>query len=297
MPRRHTVAMVLRLDPRYPVVWRTPSSVQLGVDPAAVVLEGISELQERMLAALAVGVSQPGLAMLSRGRDAERDALLETLAPVLAVPEAAANLPVVAISGVESISGVIVRVLAESGVQVIAGSEAGDLRDARPHLAIATGHFVLDPELHAFWLRRDVPHLPIVLSDTAMTIGPFVEPGAGPCLLCLELHRRDADAAWPVVAAQLLGRRSRAESAVLLAETAGAAGRMVLARLSAGAGAAASLRIDATTGIRTWRTWSAHPECGCRGIEVLERSSFSPGRPGTGWADAARGTAGHSLTS
>lgn len=261
--------MVLRLDPRFPVVWRTPSSVQLGVDPPAVVLDGISEVQERMLAALAVGVSQSGLAMLSRGRDAERDALLARLAPVLAAPDTAAALPTVAISGVETISGAIVPVLAESGVQVIAGAEVGDLRDARPHLAIATGHFVLDPELHAFWLRRDVPHLPIVLSDTAVTIGPFVEPGSGPCLLCLELHRRDADAAWPAVASQLLGRRSRAESAVLLAETAAAAGRMVLARLSAGAGAAASLRIDATTGIRTWRTWSVHPECGCRDIDAV----------------------------
>jgi len=267
--------MVLRLDPRYPIVWRTPSSVQLGVDPPAVVLEGISAVQERMLAALAVGVSQPGLAMLSRGRDAERDALLATLAPVLAVAKAEANLPIVAISGVETISGAIVPVLAESGVQVIAGPEVGDLRDERPHLAIATGHFVLDPELHAFWLRRDVPHLPIVLADTAVTIGPFVEPGTGPCLLCLELHRRDADPAWPAVASQLLGRRSRAESAVLLAETAAAAGRMVLARLSAGAGAAASLRIDAATGIRTWRTWAVHPECGCRGIEALAERSAS----------------------
>lgn len=289
--------MVLRLDPRYPIVWRTPSSVQLGVDPPAVVLEGISAVQERMLAALAVGVSQPGLTMLSRGRDAERDALLEALAPVLTAPEAATVVPTVAISGVETMSAAIVPVLAESGVQVIAGPDAGDLRDARPHLAIATGHFVLDPELHAFWLRRDVPHLPIVLSDTAVTIGPFVEPGTGPCLLCLELHRRDADPAWPAVASQLLGRRSRAESAVLLAETAAAAGRMVLARLFARAGAAASLRIDATTGIRTWHTWTVHPECGCRGIEALEPLPFSPGRPGTGWADAARATAAHSLTS
>ncbi len=267
--------MVLRLDPRYPVVWRTPSSVQLGVDPPAVVLDGISEVQERMLAALAVGVSQSGLAMLSRGRDAERDALLARLAPVLAAPDTAAALPTVAISGVETISGAIVPVLAESGVQVIAGAEVGDLRDARPHLAIATGHFVLDPELHAFWLRRDVPHLPIVLSDTAVTIGPFVEPGAARACCassCTGAMRMRPGRRSP---RSCSGRRSRAESAVLLAETAAAAGRMVLARLSAGAGAAASLRIDATTGIRTWRTWSVHPECGCRDIDAVAASPMS----------------------
>ncbi len=54
--------MVLKLDPRFPLVWRTPSSLQLGVDPAVVTLHDVSETTERLLAALVAGV---GLLLLA----------------------------------------------------------------------------------------------------------------------------------------------------------------------------------------------------------------------------------------
>ena len=53
---------------------------------------------------------------------------------------------------------------------------------------------------------RDVPHLAVVFDDDGARVGPLVEPGAGPCLRCLDLGRRDADPAWPAIAAQLAGR-------------------------------------------------------------------------------------------
>src|SRR5882757_8454708 len=90
--------MVLKLDPRYPVVWRSPSSLQVGVDPAIARLDDVTELQERMLAALAVGVSTPGLAMIARGRDAERDALMRAVSPALLRDELRAAVSV-ALSG------------------------------------------------------------------------------------------------------------------------------------------------------------------------------------------------------
>ena len=49
--------MILKLDPRYPVVWRSPSSVQVGIDPPIVVVEDLTSGQERLLAALGPGVS------------------------------------------------------------------------------------------------------------------------------------------------------------------------------------------------------------------------------------------------
>jgi bacteriocin biosynthesis cyclodehydratase domain-containing protein len=275
--------MVLRLDSRFPVVWRTPSSMQVGVDPPIVIVETLTEAQERMLSALVVGVSEPGLTMLARGHDAERTALLAVLAPALEVPRAESVTPEVAISGPDGLVAPIAHVLAGSGVRVLVAAEVGDLRDARPHLAIAAGHFVLEPQLHAFWLRRDVPHLPVVLGDTSVTVGPMIEPGAGPCLLCLELHRRDGDAAWPALAAQLLGRRSHAGSAVLVTEAAGIASRAVLARLADGPGPAHSVRVDAATGERDERRWAVHPECGCAGLDAL-----SSGRRETGWAGGRR---------
>ena len=92
--------MVLKLDPRYPLVWRSPSSLQLGVDPAIVTLHDVSETTERLIAALVAGVGLPGLTMLARGRLAERDELLRLVEPVL-LPETASEpvKPIVAMTG------------------------------------------------------------------------------------------------------------------------------------------------------------------------------------------------------
>ena len=282
--------MILRLDPRLPLVWRTPASVQLGIDPVVVVLDGVTELDERMLAALVVGVSDSGLAMIAGARTAERDALLAALGPALSTAPLAPLTATVAVHGAESLVSAIATTLAQSGIDVVTGPDAASLAEQHPALAIIAAHYVLPPDLHGVWLRRDVPHLPVVLGDAGMTVGPLIEPGSGPCLLCLELHRRDLDPAWPAIAAQLLGRRSRAESPVVVMEGAAAASRLALERLTAGAGAAASLRIDAATGRREVRTWLRHPDCGCSGIAHLlgRETEVSPAQPGTDWASAAR---------
>ena len=288
--------MILRLDPRLPLVWRSPASVQLGIDPVVVVLDDVTSLDERMLAALVVGVSDSGLAMIAGQHAAERDALLTALAPALATAPAQPLSATIAVHGSDSLVSAISSALAHTGIDVLTGPDPSSLAEQRPELAIIAGHHVLAPELHALWLRRDVPHLPVVVGDAGVVVGPVVEPGAGPCLLCLELHRRDLDAAWPAVATQLLGRRSRAETPVLVLEAAAAACRMALERLATGGSAAASVRIDAATGRREVRAWQAHPECGCRGIAHLlgreapagPEAGPSPVLPGSGWASAAR---------
>jgi bacteriocin biosynthesis cyclodehydratase domain-containing protein len=276
--------MIYQLDPGRPLLWRTPQSVQLGVDPPVAVLEGVTAVQERMLAALAVGVSDSGLRMLARGADDEREQLLRAVAPALSPRTQAPPAPTVAITGHDELGRAIAGLLAGSDMRVAIAADPRDLPDAVPDVAVLAAHFVVDPAVHGHWLRRDVPHLPVVLSDTGALIGPMVEPGAGPCLLCLELHRRDADEAWPAVATQLLGRRSRAHRPVLVAEAAAAAARMLLRRLAEGSGAADSVRIDGVDGERAIRSWERHPECGCAGIDAL----VSPARPGSDWADAAR---------
>jgi len=283
--------MILRLDPRLPLVWRSPSSAQLGIDPVVVVLDEVTETDERMLAALAVGVSDSALAMVSGATAVEADALLAALGPALRTAPTSPVTATVAVHGSDALVSAISTTLAHTGIDVITGPDASALADQVPDLAILAAHYVLRPDLHALWLRRDVPHLPVVLSDTGVMVGPIIEPGSGPCLLCLELHRRDLDTAWPAIAAQLLGRSSRAETPVLVMEAAAAASRLALERLDAGAGAAASLRIDATSGRREVRTWQRHPECGCRGIAHLfgrDGGDASPALPGSDWASAAR---------
>ncbi len=267
--------MILRLDPRWPLVWRTPTSVQVGVDPPLVILDPISELEERLLAAIAVGVSESGLAMLARGRDEVRESLVARLEPALEAPAAAAA-PAprwcVAVGGSSPFVPELSALLGGCGIRIQSIDEP-----TIPDLAVIVAHHVISPGLHSHWLRRDVPHLPVVFTDRAVVLGPVVEPGTGPCLLCLELHRRDADPAWPAIASQLLGREGSSESPLTGREAVVAAARLVLNRLGDGpTTSSTSLRIDAATGERTERTWMPHPECGCRGIAHLVAVSASP---------------------
>jgi hypothetical protein len=111
-------------------------------------------------------------------------------------------------------------------------------------------------------------------------IGPFVLPGRTPCLRCVELTRGDRDPAWPVLAAQLIGERSRVEpcDVVLASAAASVAALNVLAWLDRGAEAAPSASLPPTIGgtlelsladlrLRR-RTVPAHPGCGCGAVDA-----------------------------
>jgi len=274
--------MVLRIDPRYPLVWRSPSSLQLGVADPVVVLHEVSGVDELMISALLAGVSRPGLGMIARGGGAADDdatALLAAVAPALeaSAPRRDHSVTLVGSGGT---ADRIAAVLAGEGVRVSLARDAEAAAAAPCDLAVAVGHYVLAPELHGLWLRRDIPHLPVVLSDTSATVGPVIEPGIGPCLYCLQRYRTDADPAWPALSAQLWGRRSPTETMLVAGEVAGIAGRAALARLDAGHAASAhsSTEIDVRSGETTTRLWQPHPECGCTGVSVaVRRESGSPG--------------------
>ena len=74
--------MVLRLDPAIPFVWRDLHTLQFGVDPAITVLEGLTRGQERLVAALTMGVTTSGFRMLAaedQVTSRQRDELLARL--------------------------------------------------------------------------------------------------------------------------------------------------------------------------------------------------------------------------
>ena len=247
--------MVLRLAGDLPLLWRTPSSVQFGSDPAVVVLDDVSDGEDRLLAALAVGVSATGYDMLARslGVAVERaHALLDAVAPAL-VEEVAVPRGRVAVLGASGLARAVAGLLAAEGV--LAGPE-----EAEVVVLVADG--VVAPADHTRWLNRDVPHLPVVVGERAVTVGPLVEPGLGPCLYCVHLARTDDDASWPAVATQLLGRAPREVGSLEVAEAASFVVRKVLARLDSGPGAATSWRLDAG-GELSSRSWRRHPDCRC----------------------------------
>jgi len=259
--------MVLTLNSRYPLVWRSPSSLQLGVAHPMVVLTDVSVATERMLAALAIGVSEPGLLMIGRSAGAEPaeiDALVLALGPALrpAVFERAAPTVLLVGSGLPGPTPLLDQlsaILAAANVDVRIASDAatvmahdgGAVSEGGSHhnaaaqsetsqsavltsdLAIAISHFVLAPPLRSVWLRRDIPHLSVNFSDTRVEVGPIIEPGHGPCLYCIERHRADSDSAWPAIATQLFGRRSALESGTIVGEIAAIVARLAIARLAA----------------------------------------------------------------
>jgi len=283
-----TASAVLRLDPRRCIVWRDPTTLQIGIDPALAVLEGIDGAELRLVDALAVGITRERLHGLAghlgvphdrvAGMLARLGAALEPTGPS-AAPSAAST------AGAEPIAVIghglgaerVAAVLAESG-HPVALVEPGAPIARRPRVAVLVSTHVIDPLEHARWLRRDRPHLPVVFGEVAVTVGPLVLPGETACLRCVEQWRAVEDPARTVLATQLWGRPAAAETATT-ALAAGLAVRGMLRTSPAGA----SLRIDALTGATTSTAWSPHPACGCR--ELSSRAAPAA-RRGTGSAPA-----------
>ncbi len=246
--------MVLKLDPRLPILWRTPSSVQVGSEGVAVLAE-VSDGDARLLAALAAGVSESGYSMLARdaGVSNERaDELLTVLAPAFE-SSVAGVVAKAAVLGDSALARAVAGLLTASDALCGPG-DAG--------LVVLVGGAVLAPADHTPWLSRDVPHVPVLAAESSVTVGPFVEPGVGPCLYCVHLARTDEDAAWPALATQLLARPTMEQAPLVRAGAAAFVARQVLRRLGGATGDGTSWRLDVGGGVSA-RRWTRHPDCRC----------------------------------
>ena len=296
--------MAPRIDPALPLVWRTPTDVQLGATTARVVLRAAGDLEIGLIAALRHGASIETLRIIGAGLggaidDVER--VLAMLEPAfeerqVAEPRARSRAgspagspsgPASARAGSPEPRVVVVDadgVLAEHLIADLtalgyhattprAVDDGGphDDEDAaadRPALAIVAATWAIPPARHLPWLRRDVPHLAVVFDDTGARVGPLVEPGVGPCLRCLDLRHRDADPAWPVIAAQLAGRPAPTATTRASIEAATLAVALVDDRLAHGstamADASLTLSRERPAGSPRRLRHAPHPECGCR---------------------------------
>lgn len=262
-------AMILRLDPRRPFVWRTPSSIQIGIDPAVVVLEDVDDGDARVLAALGTGVTRQGLSVIGGGAgvdEARLDELIEALRPALEPARPSVGAPsesaTVCVIGSVPAAAHIAGLLAAAGHRVLTATATDDL-DAEPiSAAVLVSHHVIDPREHLRWLNRDIPHLAVVFGELAATVGPLVRPGSTPCLACVEQQRTDADPAWPAIGTQLWGTPAAADTTLLATEAALETVRMLAERPED------QVRIDAERGARIRRRWDYSARCGCRGLEL-----------------------------
>ena len=121
------------------------------------------------------------------------------------------------------------------------------------------------------WLRRRIPHLPLVVQGHRVQVGPLIAGSTGPCLMCLDLHRCDRDAAWPALLSQLAPGGPLQPSApvtlesTLNAMTAGTAAMIVHTCLD-GQPVPDDLSLELSLPWPTIqsRRWFAHPLCDCK---------------------------------
>jgi bacteriocin biosynthesis cyclodehydratase domain-containing protein len=118
-------------------------------------------------------------------------------------------------------------------------------------------------------LRAGIPHLCVTVREAIAVVGPFVVPGVTACLRCLDLHRSDRDAAWPMIAAQLAsdGGRPATEACDVVLATLAASVCALQALAHIDGEQPATLGGTLEVALPDWRirrrSWRPHPACGC----------------------------------
>lgn len=119
-------------------------------------------------------------------------------------------------------------------------------------------------------LTRDLtasglPHLVVRVEPERAVVGPFVVPGRTPCVACTDLVRRELDADWPHLLAQLC--RSEHVPGPRQVAWASAMAAAQLATWHDGGppeSSGTTLELDGHTGVFGVRRWPRHPDCGCQ---------------------------------
>jgi hypothetical protein len=158
-------------------------------------------------------------------------------------------------------SGPLARRLAEA-----LGDLVPDSLGPAPSLTVTVHQHVVPPEAGIQAARSGRPTLPVVVQARRVVVGPATGIGSGPCLHCLDLHRRDRDAAWPQLAIDLGHPAAQAEALPVGAALARATEGLVLLLVeSLLAGRPVSTGLAHELGPQAphvvTRRWAVHPAC------------------------------------
>ena len=275
---------MLRLAPSHPPLWRTPTSVQLGIDDDRP-LTGLQPWQERLLDALVSGIPDAHLAPLARelgATEEEANGFLRRIAGALVAD--AAPPPPVRVELPSDLSqedeNTLLSGMRAAGLHVVDTARWALPPASVPIILVASR--LVDPHRAARLTADDVAHLPIELSGDRVVAGPLVVPGETPCIACVHAERRDRDPDWPLVAAQLLARPAVSTDPLLLVEAATLAARM-LSTSDVGR----SVVLSAADGQREDREHRPHAACLCRSPEGI----WSADAPGSRSAEPTTVTA------
>lgn len=275
------------LNPAMPVLLRPDGAVQIGWDPRrAVLVHPPGGLAAAELAALLRSMRSPTpLSELQRWaadrglQDAE--GLMDLVAQLVGAGVATecaksrGRAPSIRIHGRGPLSELLVEALRCSGARVAHSSQPHATVSATAvDLVVLSDYLVADPRMVRDLQTQGVPHLPVRVRDGIGLVGPLVIPGTTSCLGCTDLHRRDRDAAWPAISAQLRETVGVADRATLLATAALALSQVnrVIAAVRKHEAVPdpgppqtlnATLEFDLNAGAIVARQWDRHPLCSC----------------------------------
>jgi hypothetical protein len=283
---------MMRIDPRLSLVWRTPDTVQIGF-PVAVVAAKLTPAQEHLLVALRAGANDSALYGLAKTRGISREdcaAFVEVLRPAFEPPHTPRVR--VGVDGHGAAAEAIVRLLSSTcdvrwvnaasvaherlspDRRIPSAARARAEREGqpwRPDLVVVIATFAISQARCGVWLRREIPHLGVVIGDSVSRVGPLVHAGVGPCLSCVEMQAADADPSRAAMLSQLHGKPSGGENTLVSAELATVVTRVASLGLAVGE----VLELDAATGLWTSESISTCLRCSCRALPRIEKPAVA----------------------
>jgi len=155
----------------------------------------------------------------------------------------------------------------------------------RPDVMVTVDAHVVEPLLARRLVQEDIAHLPVVVGEAGVRVGPLLGAG-GPCSTCLNLWEQDADPCWPALATQMRTLPMPDVEHLILHEAAALVARAVIDTVlgqalpvtsaadgpepggePAGRSAAwwttHSVEVTGKEPLGRVRSWESHPECLC----------------------------------
>jgi len=286
---------MLQFHRSVPLVRRTSSSVQFGVDDP-VLIDGLTDDDLGLIDRLCRGCESADYleaadrAGLSRTRALSLLDLL-TEAGVLTPPEAASGGSVVrdfaesyaALHGVGPVATanairsrpvivlghdpqIVSEALGEAGFDatVVESADQAIAAGAEHGMTVLVSRLTANIGDASRLFADDADHLVVRIGDERCDIVP-VRPGVTPCATCAVLHTRDEDEGWFDGWRQLAVRSRHALVDPLLVRAAATeTARMLRATTVGLAEFGPVVRIDARTGRRSQEAAAFHPDCDCR---------------------------------
>ena len=273
--------LLYALDPALPVLLRPDGAVQVGWSPRRAVLirpprgltaAGLATLLRTMHSPVPVSELQRQAEGLSDGEVSDLVAQLVTAGVATrGQRQQPARSASIRVHGRGPLSELLIEGLRCSGSRVKHSSQPhAAVTTTEADLVVLSDNLIADPHMLRDLHSQGVAHLAVRVRDGVGLVGPLVIPGVTSCLGCADLHRRDRDAAWPAVAAQLRDTVGVADRPTLLATAA-----LALSQVNRVIGAVrgsesepptslnATLEFDVHTGSIVARQWPKHPLCSC----------------------------------